>query len=123
MCYSTGMDIEHVRGLLEAEKQNLEAQLATVGRPNPANPVDWEPLPSDTGKEADENDQAEHLEGYVENTAILADLENRYHDVTDALTRIADGTYGVCSVCGEQIEEARLTADPAARTCVAHVSA
>ena len=36
---------------------------------------------------------------------------------------IAAGTYGTCEVSGEQIEEDRLEADPAARTCKAHMNA
>lgn len=107
---------------LTEEKDRLETQLATVGRRNPANPSDWEPLPPETGQEADPNDTAELMEGYGDNAAILKDLEIRYNDVLAALTRIEEGTYGVCEVSGEAIEDARLNADPAARTCKAHLA-
>lgn len=106
--------------LLE-EKQRLEEGLAAIGRRNPHNPQDWEALPSEKGMEADPYDQAENLESYAENTAILGDLEIRYNNVISALKRIEEGTYGVCNVGGEKIEEARLTADPAATTCKAHL--
>lgn len=115
------MDTEHFRELLEAEKKNLEAELATVGRKNPSNPADWEAVPSDTGHEPDPNDQADLIEGYEENTAILKDLEIRYNDVLAALVRMSEGTYGICEVGGEAIEIERLEADPAARTCKAHL--
>ncbi len=36
--------------------------------------------------------------------------------------RIEDGTYGVCTVSGEEIETERLEADPAAKTCKAHLN-
>jgi RNA polymerase-binding transcription factor DksA len=62
------------------------------------------------------------VEEYGNNTAILKQLETQLLDVSDALTRIEEGTYGVCEVCGEQIEEGRLNANPAARTCVAHMN-
>lgn len=35
-----------------------------------------------------------------------------------ALARVADGTYGVCEVCGEPIAPARLEARPMATMCV-----
>lgn len=37
-----------------------------------------------------------------------------------ALTRIDEGEFGYCGVCGEAIERGRLDLDPAAATCVAH---
>ena len=43
---------------------------------------------------------------------------DRLRDVTDALQRIADGTYGVCEGCEEQILMKRLEAFPAARYCI-----
>lgn len=115
-------DTAHFRGLLEEEKGRLETQLGTVGRRNPSNPGDWEAVPQETGLEADPTDTAEQIEGYEENTAILKELEARYQDVLGALGRLDAGTYGVCAIGGEAIEEARLTADPAARTCKAHIN-
>jgi DnaK suppressor protein len=116
------MNTEPYKLRLEEEKATLEAELATVGRRNPANPADWEARPSDTGQEADPNDQADLMESYSENNAILTDLEARYNSVTAALARIAEGTYGTCAVSGETIEEDRLNADPAATTCKAHLN-
>ncbi|MBT8485610.1 MAG: amino acid permease [Phycisphaerae bacterium] len=42
----------------------------------------------------------------------------RAHEAIDALGRIADGTYGVCAVCGGAIEEQWLLLRPDGRTCV-----
>lgn len=42
----------------------------------------------------------------------------RLRDVTDALQRITNGTYGVCEGCEEQILKKRLEAFPAARYCI-----
>jgi RNA polymerase-binding transcription factor DksA len=49
-------------------------------------------------------------------------LNKRYKDVTAALSRIEDGTYGICSISGKEIESERLDADPAATTCIEFVS-
>ncbi len=40
--------------------------------------------------------------------------------VENALSRIENGTYGKCEVCGEQIEEQRLQALPYATLCMEH---
>lgn len=122
MCYSLHMiDTTTFKSTLSEEKERLEAELQTLGRRNPSNPNDWEAVPQETGQEADPNDAADLIEGFEENTAILKDLEIRYNDVLRALAKIEEGTYGICEVSGEEIEAARLEADPAARTCVAHM--
>lgn len=107
---------------LEEEKVRLESELSSIGRRNPSNPNDWEAVPEETGLEADPSDRADQIEGYEANSAILNDLETRYNEVADALSRIEDGSYGICRIGGEKIEEARLLADPAARTCKAHIN-
>ncbi|MBU6323633.1 MAG: hypothetical protein KGI41_02575 [Patescibacteria group bacterium] len=107
---------------LEEEKARLENELASVGRKNPSNPNDWEPVPQDTELESDPSDVADQITGYEDNTAILKDLEIRYNLVLDALARIEKGTYGICRVDGKGIEKARLEADPAATTCKEHLN-
>ncbi len=111
------MNTEHFKQRLEAEKTKLEAEMAAVGRKNPAVPGDFEPVGSEQGAEPDELDQAKDTQSFEENEGILRDLELRYADVNAALARIESGTYGKCSACGGDVEEARLEADPAATTC------
>lgn len=114
-------DISKYKALLEAEKARLETALGSVGQRNPANPSDWQARPTETGTEADVIDEAQQLETNENNEAVLADLEIRYNEVVGALNRIEQGTYGICSVSSEPIEEDRLDADPAANTCKAHL--
>ena len=45
-------------------------------------------------------------------------LESRLERVDRALEKIADGTYGVCDVCGQDIDPRRLRAAPQSTTCV-----
>jgi RNA polymerase-binding transcription factor DksA len=108
---------------LEDEKRVLETEMDSVGRRNPANSGDWEAAATDVEKEPDVLDQATALDEYQENAAVLSDLEARYNQVLAALARIEDGSYGICEVGGEEIEAARLDADPAAATCKAHMNA
>lgn len=44
-------------------------------------------------------------------------------EIDQALARMDDGTYGVCTVCGREIPEERLEALPRAMTCVEHAPA
>jgi len=117
------MNIDFFKEKLLAEKEKLEAELKTVGRINPDNPADWEPTPVDPGeREFDPNDRADKIEDYENNTAILKQLEIQHTDVIDALAKIENKTYGICEVSGEPIEEGRLQANPAARTCMQHMN-
>ncbi len=107
---------------LESEKNLLEKELSSVGRVNPENPLDWEAKASDLDTlSADENEVADTIEEYEENTAVLKQLETRYNEVKNALQNIESGTYGLCTICGKEIEEARLEANPAATTCQEHM--
>lgn len=114
-------DIEVYKKALEEERERLIAGLSSVGRRNPSNPKDWEAVPDETGQAPDILDAGEIIEGFGQNAAILSDLEARYQLVLEALQRIQDGTYGACSVCGVEIETDRLSAEPAATTCKAHL--
>ncbi len=73
---------------------------------------------SEAGTEQTEN--ASEVEQFVNDLSVTSDLEGRLAKVKAALGRIEAGTYGKCSVGGEQISEARLRAEPAADTCVEH---
>ena len=115
------MDTAPFREKLVAEKVKLEKELDTVGRKHPGVPGEWDPVPSETGAEPDLVDQADMHVSQESNAAILVDLEARYDEVTRALARIDAGTYGICEIGGEPIEEARLNADPAAATCTKHL--
>lgn len=109
------------KDVLLAEKEKLESALANIGRRNPRVPDDWEPVSPEAEAEADLADQAGVITSRENNAAVLADLEARYDMVLSALSRIEKKTYGACEVCGSPIEEARLEADPAATTCIAHL--
>jgi len=115
------MKTEQLRKKLEEEKVKLESEMSGIGRRNPRVSDDWEPVPTEIGVESDLADQADVILSHESNSAILADLEARYDTVLSALLRIEHKKYGTCEVCGNDIEEARLIADPTATTCVAHL--
>lgn len=118
------MEKNEKKEVLLAEKARLEAELATVGKQNPQNPQDWDAIPGDRDDDrSDENDNADALEDLVNDEAIVRKLEAQLLDVNQALEGIEKGTYGACEVCGGAIEADRLEANPAARTCKAHMGA
>ncbi len=117
------INTEYFKEKLEAELKTVEAELHTVGRKNPSNPLDWEAKEGEMNTDtAEEAEVAEGIEEYENNSAILKQLEIRYNEIKDALAKIDMGTYGICEVSGLPIEEDRLEANPAARTCKAHMN-
>lgn len=116
------IDTAHFKSVLTKELAVVEGELNTIGRRNPDNQEDWEAKPADydTPPGDDTVDQADVVEEFGNNAALVKQLEIRYNEIKDALARIEEGTYGICRVSGEPIEEARLKANPAASTCLAH---
>lgn len=51
---------------------------------------------------------------------LLREAEEGLGLVNSALRRMENGSYGICTECGEDIEEGRLNAVPYAYLCMAH---
>ncbi len=47
----------------------------------------------------------------------LARMDKFLHQIDEALERIENGTYGICRVCGKEIDHKRLYAVPTTRIC------
>ncbi|MEY2468643.1 MAG: DnaK suppressor protein [Actinomycetota bacterium] len=95
------------RGLLEAERDALRAELAElVGLDYDANFADSSQVTAERG----------------ETEALTNSLRESLEEVERAIGKLDDGTYGLCEVCGEPIAPARLEAMPAARYCISHAS-
>lgn len=109
---------------LEEEKKLLISELKGVGVvKDKRNPDDWQGKPTDMEiQSADENELADKIESYENNTALVQELEGRLNEIDGALSRIANGTFGTCKVCNKEIEEDRLEANPAAATCKEHMN-
>lgn len=50
--------------------------------------------------------------------AVIDQLENQLIEINNALERIDNGTYGVCTNCGQPIQAERLEALPQAELCI-----
>ncbi|MCB9818830.1 TraR/DksA C4-type zinc finger protein [Candidatus Nomurabacteria bacterium] len=116
------METEKFKTALKVELDRLNSEMKELGVKNPGVKGDWVERTNDLDTvSADLNDVADRTEEYDERRATLATLEGRYNNIKRALKKIDEGNYGICEVSGEPIEEDRLEANPAARTCKAHM--
>ena len=106
---------------LEAELKKIITDLETIATQNP-DTGDWVAIPvaTDLGN-ADENVEADAVEEWNGRRALMSQLEIRYRNITKALEKIENDSFGVCEISGEPIEEERLKANPAARTNLANI--
>lgn len=119
MTHLTSEQIAEFKKKLEDEKTRLENELDTIGK-RTGKTGDWDAVTDeiDPGVSADKNDRADAIEDLEENNAIVTELEAQLKDVSDALLRIATGTYGLDETTNEPIPAERLSANPAARTAL-----
>lgn len=117
------MNTSPFKAKLEEELKVVTDELRSLGVHNPEVEEDWVTRTNDLDTvSADLNDVADRTEEYDTRRAGLSVLEGRWNDIKDALKKIDEGTYGICEISGEPIEEDRLLANPAARTCKEHMN-
>lgn len=98
-------------------------ELKSVGIHNPQNEADWIAVPEGVdANQADSDLVADVVEEWDERASLVATLEHQYNDITRALSKLKEGTFGICEIGQEHIEEDRLAANPSARTCKAHMN-
>lgn len=114
-------DTTHFKEVLTNALTEVTAELETIARHEPET-GDWIAVPDEEDPaDADPNVEADNVEEWNTRRATVASLETRFRNLTRALAKIDSGTYGICEISGEPIEPERLAANPAARTCQAHM--
>ena len=103
-------DLTSVRASLEEERTDLDTRLSELTTDGSSAP-DFDENFADSAQVAAEKD---------ENLSLAATLREQLADVTAALGRLDDGSYGRCEECGAEIAAARLEAMPATRYCIDH---
>ena len=101
-----------IDSLLAEREDRLRAELAELTKPSgEAGAISF-------GKRVGEGTSmaVDRLAAVPAQEQLLAMLE----DVRRARRRLADGDYGLCEVCGQQIPEERLEVRPWAVRCVQH---
>lgn len=109
--------IEENKAKLLAEQKRIQGVLKRDDVVDSEIPGGHKPKFNELGSEDGEN--ASESEQFGNDLSVTEDLESRLKKIEWALARIKDGTYGKCPM-GDEIEEARLRAEPAAETCIKH---
>lgn len=117
--------ISELERKLEEEKTRIEKELSEIATKDPHVKGKWEaiyPKNEDDGSSSSGaiEEMADEIEEYHERQSEEHALEERLNEINEAMTRIDRGTYGRCSICGEEISLERLNANPAAATDIAH---
>jgi RNA polymerase-binding transcription factor DksA len=108
--------LEQNKAKLEAEKKKLLELMSEVGhKTSEGNFAADFPNKGDS-----DDDNAQEVNEYAVNIGEEKIFEVRLKKVSKALERIAKGTYGKCSVGGEDIDVKRLEVMPEAETCATH---
>lgn len=116
------IDIQHFKSLLEAEKTRIDKELKKITSKVGPGEGNIDAIQIETGEDTgDREDVAEAIETYEDNESVVVSLRTELNEINRALDKITAGTYGVCEINGEPIEQERLEADPAARTCKEHI--
>jgi DnaK suppressor protein len=101
------------RELLEAERQRLTASLADMREDGQRTMQDEVGVPGGVGA-----DTASFTFERELGTGLEEGAQQTLEQIERALSRIDEGTYGICERCGRPIGEERLRARPAATLCI-----
>jgi RNA polymerase-binding protein DksA len=109
-------ELDEFRARLEAERDQLQAQLQQIEEQSFANSQ------SDISGEVSFDEENADAGTFTFERERDLSIENNVRDllgkIDRALGRIDDGTYGLCSRCGKPIEKARLKALPYVDLCI-----
>ena len=108
------MDPIEARRRLEELQADLDRSAATLtaeGAGTGSELSSMDQHPADAGTDLQDADRQ---------VAVLEAISDQRRQVVEALTRLDEGTYGTCEVCGQPIGDARLEVMPATRFCIEH---
>lgn len=106
------IDFDNARKILLEERDKLVHQLAELGSDEHGD------LRSDLDFGEGFADAAAVTSERTEVIGIVETLKHQLDDVNAAVTKLDDGSYGMCRSCGEEIGAARMEARPSSLYCV-----
>jgi RNA polymerase-binding protein DksA len=110
------IDTDRFRDALLEERRRVAAAIENIHDEHPGSMAD------ETGEDAAfDNHLADTATETYDRELDYTLEENSEHvlaDIDAALSRIEEGTYGICTNCGKQIPEERLEARPWATLCI-----
>lgn len=114
------VDTDRMRELLRTEESDTRALIASLTS-------DMKDLSA--AREGDNSDDEHDPEGATlafersQADTLLRQSKERLTDIAEAVQRLEDGTFGVCTNCGNPIPDVRLEVRPYAQNCVTCASA
>lgn len=109
--------IDELKKKLELQKDSLQKELESFATPDPNLKNNWD-AKYPNREDSDKDEAADDAQEYDNALSLEHSLESKLKDVSSALEKIDNGTYGVCENCGKAISEERLEACPEAKTCL-----
>ena len=99
-------ELNALREKLESAKQEIETQIEHLEKG------------LDFGEDTDHfEEEADETEELANRLGVKNALGNRLKKIENALEKMADGKYGFCEKCGEEIDLKLLEADPESKLC------
>lgn len=98
--------IAQLREALESKKVELNERIATIKKDIAS------------GLDSDSEEQATQLENQEVLDSLANEATSEVAQINKALQRMDQGEYGVCTECGEEIDDRRLEARPFALRCI-----
>lgn len=102
-----------IRKHLEEEKKRVLACINDLSLQDPFSD------PDRTNDNAASDTEATEEASHDRFAALIEQLKEQLVEIDNALVRIAEGTYGFCSTCGQMINTDRLGILPTATLCLA----
>lgn len=101
-----------IKAHLEEEKSRLLSRISELNGQDPFSDPDRSNDNAASDTEASEESNHDRV------SALVGELEAQAAEVEKALSKIIDGTYGFCTVCGTMIDTDRLAIHPTATMCL-----
>ncbi|HLA76093.1 MAG TPA: TraR/DksA family transcriptional regulator [Vicinamibacteria bacterium] len=96
-----------LKSMLEDRRREIQAKLRSLR----------ETLPAEVAEVKDAEEQSVHDFVQAVEVALMEMKSATLAKIDEAVRRLEDGSYGVCTECGTEISEARLKALPFAALC------
>jgi DnaK suppressor protein len=112
----TKKEHDDLRARLSEEREQLEAQLASIVEESFA--ATQSDMSGDVGLDDESADAGTATFEREKDLSIENNVRDLLRKIDGALKRMEEGTYGLCVRCGRPIEKARLKALPYAELCI-----
>ena len=112
----TKKELGDLRVRLEEERTQLDTQLTSIVEDSFA--IAQSELAGDVGLDDESTDAGTATSEREKDLSIENNVRDLLQKIDRALKRMDDGTYGVCDICGKNIEKARVKALPYVDLCI-----